>query len=433
MFKVLHTSDSHFSNKVDKLNEAVTTTNAIVTHAERCPPDVVVLAGDTVDEHDGPIRIDSDAARAAISYVTRLADICPVVIIRGTRSHDRESPYLFSHLKSRCPIYVANQIGMVGLFGKGADARFIPLDSAEGTVDAEAVFSLIPSPDKSNIITAFGADSKQSGTLIAKEALHDVLALLGSINAEIPYTVPRIGVLHGMITGAVYSSGTIATGEDFEFSLSDLAQMNTDLNCCGHVHKYQSFPGGTHYSGSPGRMNMGEQELKGFLTHTFQQRQVITTFTDTPARYFVMQEYDWITGYDLGEVHGGVKTGKNGFDIAVEAALIQIEMHPGCDVRFRFTVPEEERHVPESRQLLEEKFTKAGARSVKVEAKILPTFRQRAAGISHQEKLRDKIVTYGAATGTTIPERTLEIADRIEGMEVGELVEWAKKSCGEAV
>ena len=269
--------------------------------------------------------------------------------------------------------------------------------------------------------------------MAAKEALHDVLAYLGDINTQLPVEVPRIAVLHGMLTGAVFSSGTMAVGEDFEFSLSDLAQLNVDLTCCAHVHRQQSFPGQVHYSGSPGRMNMGEPETKGFLSHEIGDgRKVTTTFTQTPARYFILRDYHWVTGIEVQGL-GQVSTGKDGFDMEVENTIVDISAHPGCDVRFRYTIPEEERHVPESRQALEERFTKAGARSVKTEVKILPTFRQRAAGISHQEKLRDKIVTFGIATGTVIPERTLEIADRVEGMDVPELVEWAKKSCGEAV
>jgi exonuclease SbcD len=429
--KVLHTGDLHFSNKADKLAETITVSGFILEQAAINPPDVAVIAGDLVDEHDSAIRIDSEAARAAISFVIALAEICPVLIIRGTRSHDRESPYLFAHLKSTFPIYVASKIEMVAFSPFPPGRVFTPLTDATDAhnvhlLGAQAVFTLIPSPDKANIIEAFGGDSKQSTTLVAKEALHDTLAYIGSVNDQVPPGIPKILVAHGMITGSQFSSGTIATGEDFEFGLSDLAQTNTDLKCFGHVHKQQSFPGNVHYAGSPGRMNMGEKEEKGFLVHSLGE-EVSTTFVRTPARYFVFAEYDWRAGF-----HGDVNiAGKEGYVLAVGEAMTEVRTHPGCDARFRLTVPEEERHVPMSRQALEDKFLEAGARSAKIEFQVLPVFRQRAAGISHKETLAEKVIMYGKVNGIEISDRVLELAKVIEGMDVSELIEMAKQSAGE--
>jgi DNA repair exonuclease SbcCD nuclease subunit len=429
--KVLHSADLHFSNKADKLAETIAVTDFMILQAGQSPPDVAVLAGDLVDEHDGAIRIDSDAARAAISFVTRLANICPVVIVRGTRSHDRESPYIFQLLKTRFPVYVGTQMEMVALHAfPDANTRweFEPFDIIReetfGWTGCSAVFTLIPSPDKSNLIANLGGDSKLGTTLIAKECLHDAMAYLGELNAQVPDGVPRILVAHGMITGAEYSSGTIAVGEDFEFSLSDLALTNTDLKCFGHVHKQQSFPGNIHYSGSPGRLNFGEKEAKGFLAHTIVGRKVVTEFHPTPARYFVFSEYDWRVG--INDV-----TEKFGFDLELKECLQEISEHPGCDVRFRLTIPEEERHIPPTRQELEQALIAAGARSAKVEYSVVPQFRQRAAGISRKETLVDKAQMWAASAGVELSPRTLALAGCIEGMDVDELISIAKQACGE--
>ena len=67
--KILHTADFHFSNNVDKLQEVVRVTDHLLSVAYQERPDCIVLAGDTLDEFDGRIRLDSDCARAAISFV----------------------------------------------------------------------------------------------------------------------------------------------------------------------------------------------------------------------------------------------------------------------------------------------------------------------------------------------------------------------------
>lgn len=324
--KVLQSGDQHYSNKADKLSEVITTNSYLLERARIEQPDVAVLTGDVVDEHDGPIRIDSEAARAAIRFVTDLADICPVVIVRGTRSHDRETPYLFRHLRTTNQVHVATNIEQIAMLPNN---QFVTLgEDCQYSIDEyKVVFTLFPSPDKSNLIAAFGGESLTGTTMLAKEALNDVLGYIGEINNQIPKNVPRILAAHGMITGAEYSSGSTATGEDFEYCLSDLALTNTDLKAFGHIHKYQKFPGNVYYSGSPGRLNMGETEIKGFLIHDFNGRTLENSqFIETPARRFVLYDVPWID----------VET------IMEQAAACEFECS-GADVRFRYTIPEERR------------------------------------------------------------------------------------------
>jgi hypothetical protein len=412
------------------LEEVVRTTDAIVAYAVANPPDLAVLAGDTLDEFISPIRIDSEAARAAIRFVTSLAEVCPVAIVRGTRSHDKESVYIFHHLKSRCPIYVGAKFEQIALVKGIPYSTFVPLDEAAACgYNIEAYLTMLPSPDKANVISAFGSDSKQSGTMTAKEALFDMLSVMGAANTEIPEPIPRIAIGHGMITGAVFSSGTVSTGEDLEYSLSDLALLNCDLKCYGHIHLQQSFPGNVHYSGSPGRLNFGEKENKGFLVHEITERKVVTSFHSTPARFFAFFEYDWRTGVDYDQLGHFIE--KVGFDMKLEEAIIEIQEHPGCDCRFRLTIPEEERHIPPARAELEQALLAAGAKVAKVEYSVVPCFRQRAAGISRKETLADKVQMWAGTAGVTLPERTLVLAGCIEGLEVPDLIELAKQACGE--
>jgi DNA repair exonuclease SbcCD nuclease subunit len=416
-FNVLHTADLHITNKVDKLEEVMHTCNAIVAQAKKNPPDLIVLAGDTVDEYDGPIRIDSVAARYAISLVAQFAEIAPVAIVRGTKSHDRDTPYLFRELKGRYPIHVATKIEQVALIDTGKGLSFHPLTGplADDTyTQAIAVLTFMPSPDKSRVIAVQGGDSVEATTLSARELLGDAMALIGEANASIGDDIPRIMIGHGMITGAVFSdsSAMAAVGEDLEFSPSDLAKANCDLICFGHIHKYQEFPGNIFYSGSPGRLTFGEKEKKGYLLHVLDgQTLTESVFFDTPAREFSFFDYDWADGAD-----------------GLERDLISFlrEGLTGHDVRVRIQVPEEERHLID-RAGIESRINTAGAKQIKIEVAVIPKQRQRAAGISNLETLPEKVKRWGETIDEEVPESVLVLAGLIEGRDIEELIEDANR------
>lgn len=415
--KLLHTGDLHFSNNKEKREESITCTNHILTISAPEGPDVIALGGDSVDEFDGAIRIDSEAARSAISFVKRAADIASVVIIRGTKSHDRETPYLFAHLGTKYPVHVSNQVEMVALMeGPGNTPSFHPFNSIQQLRELETqgyrlktVFTLIPSIDKSYLMGQVDASIKE-GNAQTRELLHDLFKGIGQINSQIT-TVPRVAVIHGMMTGAQFSSGQTAIGEDLEFGLNDLAQLEVDYVAMGHVHKFQSFKLSNGalacYSGSPGRLNFGETEEKGFLMVNFDGQKVKdANFHPTPARRFALYSIEW---------------GETGIDgILAEAEKCKAECN-GADVRFRYTIYEEEKHRV-NRDELEKSFLDAGARKVKIEVTIIPKTRQRAAGISRITTLPEKVKMWGQTVGENIPDHVLKIAETIEGKETEELI-----------
>lgn len=403
--RILHVADLHFSVNPDKLEEMTRCSNHVLVEAIKEKPDVIVVAGDSVDEHDGKIRIDSETARAAISFIQRLADVAPVVIIRGTLSHDRETPYIFSLLKAKYPIYVSTEIEQIGLT---SDKRFKPLSGQTIGEPLIAAFTLVPSVDKSYLMGKLHASIGEAN-LQARELMRDVFAGLGLVNQTIT-DVPRIMVAHGMVTGAKMSSGQTAIGEDLEFGVDDLRAACCDYVALGHIHKMQSFPGSIYYSGSIGRLNFGETEEKGFLIAEFEGQKVKEVkFLQTPARRFAIHSVEWDE--------------KGTEAILAEAEKCAADCH-GADVRFRYTIPEEEKHTISNGEL-EKKFLDAGARKVKIEYSILPKNRTRAAGISKLSTLPEKLKRWGESVGEDIPHDVLSIASSIEGKDIDELVKEA--------
>jgi exonuclease SbcD len=417
--RILHTADLHFSPKADKLEETIRCSNYMLDVAKEEKPDVVILAGDTIDCYDGTIKLDSPTARAAINFVQRCASIAPVMIIKGTNSHDRKAPYIFQHLQAKYPIYVGMELEQVALVkvmgengwsGGGHKMRFAPLSEAmadDHEKEMIAAFTLLPSVDKSYLYAKVEGGI-QEGNAQIRELLHDVLAGFGLVNDTI--SAPCILVGHGMITGSEFSSGQTAIGEDLEFGVGDLHAAKCDYYAMGHVHKYQSFPGHVYYSGSPGRLNFGEQEEKGFLMPEFEGRDVKEVkFHPTPARRFVFGEADWREG---------------GKEAVLSSMSKCLEDCKGADVRFRYSITEEEQTAIRKDDI-EKQFVDAGAKRVKIECQILPKERARAEGISKLEGLPAKVLKWGETVGETIPQSVLDIAEVIEGLDSEELISMA--------
>lgn len=408
--KILHTGDLHFSVKPDKLAETIRTTDYILATLETSPVDVAIVAGDSVDEYDGPIRLDSPTARAAISFVRRLAEHCPVLIIRGTHSHDKEAPYIFREIRARYPIYVGTELEMVGLYQGPKHRAWHPIGSRDFPL--VAAFTLLPSVDKAALYAHVDGSIRQ-GNAEARVLIHDVLAGFGQVNASL--ACPRILVAHGMCTGAQFSTGQIAVGEDLEFGVQDLLAAGCDYVALAHVHKHQVLHSRVAYCGSPGALNYGEKELKGFIRADIGDgfapdglHELSLSFVLTPARTFAFVEHKW---NDRGAE--GVRG----------AVAMLAEGAKGAHVRVRYDIPEEEAHSVR-REELEAMLRAAGAEQVKVEVTIIPKVRTRAKDISRLSSIAAKVERWGECVDQDVS-GILDLAGQVEGKTVEELAEEA--------
>lgn len=407
MLKVIHSADWHISRNIDKRDESERCVRAMLAHAGCNPPDLFVLSGDLVDELDGRIMLDSDAARVAISLVESCAELAPVAIVRGTKSHDRDAPTIFRHLRTRYPVHVSTSVEQIMLvWGRMYEGTkvFLPVGaSIAAGADVLAVLTMVPSLDKAY----FNTDTIADGNRQYRQLLFDLFAGLGLVNDAMPAGVPRIFVGHGMLTGSSFSTGQTAIGEDMEFGLNDLAQAKCDAVMLGHVHKFQRF-GNVVYSGSPGRLNFGEVEEKGFVKWLFSPAAVTCDFVPLPARKFHFVEAHIAEGMVVADY--------------VEAAVAEaLSGASGADVRLRFDIPEEFRHTV-NREEIEQRLLEAGARRVKIEMQVIPKQRQRAAGISRATTLPEKLVRWAEAVDETVPPSVMDMAGRIEGMSIEELL-----------
>jgi len=362
---IIHVADIHYRS--DILGEIDKCTDYVIQTAQKALPDAVVIAGDLFDERQA---YDSPAFASAVRFVRSLSEIAPVLIVKGTYSHDGSTLKFFENER----VLVSEAPEQVALTRKG----FIRLDGPIPE-DTLALFSCLPSVSKANVIAHFNG-SLQENSLSTTELLRDILRSWGEVNGSIKAKgIPAILAGHLTVAGSTLSTGQQIVGRDLELGIGDLMMANCDLVCLGHIHRAQSW-NEVFYSGSITRLNFGEEEEKGFWVHTLDGKRLESSFVNTPARVMLT--------IDLADTPR--------LDALPEA------IPDGAIVRLRYRVSEEDVHGVDEKAL-KEKLLSYGASETKIEKAIVPKQRIRAAGIARLTSIEKKLKRWAEAAGIEVP------------------------------
>ncbi len=378
MIRLAQFSDLHYGTK--NLIEADRCFGAAVDRAIVLGVEAAVLSGDATDHG---LDLHAPAAERLFAQVRRLADHCPVLMLQGTFSHEPPGTLaIFRLLGGRHPVHVAERIEQVVLTAQGkwlasTSWRFDRLPS-----NVRALFSCVPTVNKASVAAAVGATE-------AAQAVGEQLALLLRGYAPTHRTarrrgVPTIGVSHGTVFGCLSEHGVPMAGFDHEFTTGALFAAEAQAFMLGHIHRHQAWEQESRagrqciaYPGSIGRFHYGEEGEKGFLLWEADADQAHCRLEPTPARRTV----------DI------VFEGKPDLD-ALRAAIARQDV-AGAFVRVRWTIADEERHEVD-RAAIERLL--AAAAETKLEGRIVPVVRTRAAGISQLSNLADKVRVWAQAT-----------------------------------
>ncbi len=398
MIRIAHCSDLHYGPK--NLAEADRCFGAAVDQAIALRAQVAVLSGDATDH---ALDLHAPSAERLARQVRRLADHCPVLMLQGTFSHEPPGTLaLFRLLGGRYPVHVADRIAQVGLTG---DGRWVVSDGwrFDGVpAGVQALFSCVPTVNKATVAAALGASA-------AAEATGEQMAVLlagfaPGHRAARKQGVPTIGVSHGTVFGCLSEHGVPMAGFDHEFTTGALFAAEAQAFLLGHIHRHQAWQRvGTAgqqcvaYAGSIGRFHYGEEGEKGFLMWEVEADGARFDRMVTPARRTV----------DI------VFEGKPDLD-ALRTAIAQQDI-AGAHVRVRWRVADEDRHEVD-RALIEREL--GCAAEVKLEGRIVPVVRTRAAGISRAASLADKVRQWAQVTEAK-PEPLLACLAQLEA-ETGE-------------
>jgi exonuclease SbcD len=377
MLRVAHFSDLHYAGAT--LTEVDRCFSFAVDQAIACGVDCAVISGDSTDH---ALEVQAPAVAALARAIRRLADHCPVLMLHGTFSHEPPGTLnVFRLLGGRFRVHVADRLAQVAL---DQDGRW--LESEGWRFDqippgTQALFSCVPTVNKAVVAAAVGAAEAAEAV---GERLTALLRGFAPINeAARAAGVPTIGVSHGTVYGCVTEHGVPMAGFDHEFTTGSLFGAGAQAFLLGHIHKHQSWQQDGRviaYAGSIGRLHYGEQGDKGFLIWNVGAVSARFELIATPAKRTVEIAFEGMP--KLEELQQLART----IDVT------------GAFVRVRWTVPEEDRHEVD-RAAIQRVF--GAAAEVKLEGRVIPVVRTRAAGISTEASIAAKIAVWARLTEAT--------------------------------
>ncbi len=387
--KIFHTGDVHFQNS-PLLGEIKKCAVKIVETAQKEKPDLVVIAGDLFDHG---VQLGSPASIEAVRFVQALGDISPVIIIRGTTTHDTEKAVMvMKEVKTKNPIYSTEIVEQIGLYGDG----FAPINANDGlgANGLLAVISCFPTVSKACIASVLNPEDMSCLGNEGSKLIADVLEYLGRKNESfVSKGIPTVFVGHGTVNGAIASTGQTMNGHDLEWTVGDLRLAGCSLYCLGHIHRAQAW-GNIFYCGSITRLNYGEEEEKGFYIHNIESNTVKSTFIPTPARKIKTKRAEGLPTEDL-----------------------LADVTEGDCVRIVYEINEEDlSRINED--ILKKVALERGAAEVRIEKTIVPKVRVRAEGISSVHSSEEKLKRWAELTGVEITPTVIEKLQMLETLEV---------------
>jgi exonuclease SbcD len=365
-------SDLHFAPKT--LDESERCFASAIDSAIQAGAQCGVISGDSTDH---ALDVHAPAFEALAKLVKHLADHMPVLMLQGTWSHEPPGTLnVFRLLGGKHPINVADRIEQVALTGDGwvASASWCFDTIPEGS---EALFSCVPTLNKASIAGSVG------GATAAAEHGELLAALLrGFSKANAAATargIATVGVSHGTINGCTTEHGVPMAGLDHEFTTGALFGAGAQAFMLGHIHKHQVWQQGSQviaYPGSIGRFHYGELGTKGFLLWDVSAFGARCELVGTPAKRTIELSFAGPPDLDaIREVAGDAK---------------------GAFVRVRWEVSEATRHEVD-RAGIERALQ--GATEVKLEGRVIPVGRSRAAGIGLAASIEEKLSRWALVMG----------------------------------
>lgn len=349
------------------LDEQVRWLQAMGRQAADAGAQVILHGGDVYDAESSPE--EREAADAVLSAWTERA---AVVIVRG--NHDsRRDVQLLGRLRTRRPIYVLEEPGMV---------RFDGLDVA-----------CLPWPRRAVLAAAMGVTSKDE---LGQAAAARLRQIVSGFAADWRPGAARVVLAHAELGGASLDSGQPLVAHcDVALSEADLLATGADFVGVGHIHRSQTIAGRIRYPGSPRATAFGQDDdPKGYsLVEVARGAEPRIEHRVGPARRLVTVEAAWygeVTGA-FGESRERINhmlcgDGSSPNDLAVSGAAMRLVYH----------VEESERRAgAEAADRIKSAWIAAGARTVKLDPRIETVHRSvRCEAIREAKSTADRVRAY---------------------------------------
>jgi len=386
--KILHTSDWHIDANIIEAGRVL---QFMVGEASVIMPDLTVITGDIFNSAD--VRLDSEAARLAMTIVRKLADYSTygVVILIGTPSHDGLAAKIFEGLDK---VIVADY------------PNSIIFDALPGGQFKQFVVSCLPQPTKQYLETVAEGDIEDVNQAMVN-ALTSICTGFGSAAAQYP-DGPHICLGHFSVRGAKISPTQQMMGYDIELSTDQLALANHDLWCLGHIHHAQEIGPNMYYAGSMYRVDFGERGSdKGFYVHSMEKHQ--------DGKFWVNSQIVKTPAASMSKVKIGLEALPDPvLESGEPVAISDDEISDKMQVEVKCYADQAELvdfHI------IRENLIERGAKEVDVIIQRIPRPNIRSAKILAVDRLREKLIARAELTEDEIPDGTLDKADLVETMK----------------
>lgn len=252
--RIVHTSDIHIDEH-NEFDETVRLLDWMANDIHSRKPDVVLIAGDSF-----PVSVRPSTPLERKAFRTFLNDLSftHVVVIRGNHDVAEHDVDIFAGEK----VHVFSQPWC-------------------GQMPGIAIAAL-PWPSKAFLLK-YAEESGKSIDELCRAAMKGILS--GFTQQFAKTEGPRIIVGHLNVLGVSFG-GFTPLGQDVEVTQEDLEVVGADYIALGHIHKHQMFGNRIAYSGSPRRVDFGEEgERKGYLVVDVERDQLPRIlFVETPIR-----------------------------------------------------------------------------------------------------------------------------------------------------
>lgn len=353
MAKILHIGDIHIgvTNCDSDIREAMTYVAAKAR--DEIKPDRIVIPGDIYDGVTTP-----DNRNMARDIVLELAEIAPVVIIRG--NHD-----------------IPNDLSILGSL---AGQHQILVFERPGVITCgDIAMHFLPHFTKSLWIAARmqNGSIEDIGTTVSQFAINYLRAKI----SEFPEGTKHLLYSHLTIAGAKAENHQALIGETITLGYYDLVEAGFVGGGFSHIHMHQIFGGNGspefRYAGSVTALNYGESsENKGFLV--FNTDTMSYTKYDIPGRRRLTFDATWNGELIFSELVSGPECA-------------------GARVRVRLSV-EEGYAAEDGRKAIRDIMAAFGPLEIKIEVQTKPKDQVRAAEISNAHGAAEKLIAYWHAT-----------------------------------
>lgn len=360
-------TDQHF-DRGKRWEEHLRIMDWIVRDLRERQPVAIALGGDIYEASPNPEEV-----RAACEWLVALANIAPVVGVRG--NHDpQNSTAPFNLLQAAYPIRFY-EAPAVHHFEWGAIA-------------------CLPWPMRADLLALLPTEvPREQANQVATDALLAILRGMGSDLAQRDGC--RLFLGHVQMRAATVSAGQpLRPGADFELGPEDLTLVGADAYLLGHIHRpshgEMTINGAPcFYGGSPRRTAFGEVETKSYSLVSI-DRPAIVSIVETPCTQMILAEDEWGQsaegGYGWRDGWAGIGMGSVG----------------GAEIRLRYRVASDQRDAARAAAERERlALLDMGAAAVKVEEQVRTVKRAKAPEVAQARSLPDKLDAYWASRGTT--------------------------------